>query len=281
MQKIKVSEIFGPVIQGEGRYVGVPSVFLRMFGCNLSCLGFGMPAGQLTNEINIIASDLGKYGSYEELPLSSTGCDSYPASDSRFKKLSKNYTLDELAQAIVDRLPDQKWQGEHLVITGGEPLLKGWQKIYPELLSHSLIDACSEVTFETNGTQELVPEFARYLFSNFNHETLTFSVSPKLSCSGESRDDAIKPEIVASYEKLGFTYLKFVVASEDDVQEAMQVTKLYRKAGFEGPVYLMPVGGTVETYMLSNQQVANLALKYRVRYSPRLHVDLFGNSWGT
>lgn len=281
MQKIKVSEIFGPVIQGEGRHVGAPSVFLRMFGCNLSCLGFGMPAGQLTNNINIIASDLGKYGSYEELPLSSTGCDSYPASDSRFKKLSKNYTLDELAQTIVDRLPDQKWAGEHLVITGGEPLLKGWQKIYPDLLSHALIDDCSEITFETNGTQEIIPELARYLFSNFNNENLTFSVSPKLSCSGESRDDAIKPEVVVSYEKLGTTYLKFVVASEADVQEAMEVTELYRNAGFSGQVYLMPAGGTVETYMLTNRQVANLALKYRVRYSPRLHVDLFGNSWGT
>ena len=44
MSKIKVSELFYS-IQGEGRYMGVPSVFLRTFGCNFSCSGFGMPKG--------------------------------------------------------------------------------------------------------------------------------------------------------------------------------------------------------------------------------------------
>ena len=42
MSKIKVAEIFYS-IQGEGRFMGVPSVFLRTFGCNFKCEGFGMP----------------------------------------------------------------------------------------------------------------------------------------------------------------------------------------------------------------------------------------------
>ena len=41
MSKLKVSEIFYSA-QGEGRFIGVPSVFLRTFGCNFTCGGFGM-----------------------------------------------------------------------------------------------------------------------------------------------------------------------------------------------------------------------------------------------
>ena len=42
--KLKVAEIFYSV-QGEGKWAGVPSVFLRTFGCNFQCRGFGMPFG--------------------------------------------------------------------------------------------------------------------------------------------------------------------------------------------------------------------------------------------
>ena len=54
MSKIKIAELFYS-IQGEGRYMGVPSVFLRTFGCNFKCAGFGMPRGELSAEIEPIA----------------------------------------------------------------------------------------------------------------------------------------------------------------------------------------------------------------------------------
>ena len=140
-----------------------------------------------------------------------------------------------------------------------------------------------ELTFETNGTQELSDDFKRYLFVKFGNDKrrLTFSVSPKLSVSGETWDNAIKPNIVASYEWYGYTYLKFVVATEDDVAEAIQATSEYRTAGFTGPVYLMPVGGVEQVYSMNNRQVAELAMTYGLRYSDRLQVPLFKNAWGT
>ncbi len=49
MSKLKIAELFYSV-QGEGRYMGVPSVFLRTFGCNFKCAGFGMPKGELSEE---------------------------------------------------------------------------------------------------------------------------------------------------------------------------------------------------------------------------------------
>jgi hypothetical protein len=146
-----------------------------------------------------------------------------------------------------------------------------------------------DITFETNGTQALDDKFIDYLRdwqweANTNRamsREITFSVSAKLSCSGELRSDAIKPDVVVRYEDIGTTYLKFVVATEDDVTEALEVTKLYRDAGFLGHVYLMPVGGVESVYALNNKTVALLAMKHGLRYSDRLQVPLFKNQWGT
>ena len=110
---------------------------------------------------------------------------------------------------------------------------------------------------------------------------VTFSVSAKLSCSGEKREDAIRPDIVCEYQEVGFTYLKFVVATEDDAYEAIEVSDIYRASGFTGPVYLMPVGGVESVYTLNNRRVAELAMKAGLRYSDRLQVPLFKNEWGT
>ena len=280
-RQIKVSELFYSV-QGEGRYAGVPSVFLRTFGCNFTCGGFGMPKGELSNERNLINAK--EYKNYNDLPLVTTGCDSYASWDVNFKHLSPKLSTNAIAQAIVDLLPFKEWRDEHLVITGGEPLL-GWQRAYPDLLNHSLMKSLKELTFETNGTQMLSKEFRQYLLdwtsNSRGYSALTFSVSPKLSCSGEKREDAIKPEIIKNYSQIGYTYLKFVVATEEDANEALEVTKLYREAGFTGPVYLMPIGGVESVYAMNNKRVAELALKNGLRYSDRMHIPLWGNGWGT
>jgi organic radical activating enzyme len=284
MSKLKIAELFYS-IQGEGRYMGVPSVFLRTFGCNFKCAGFGMPKGQLSTEVEDIAEIVHMFNKYEELPLVSTGCDSYASWDPRFKNLSPLMTTDGIAERIMEILPFNEWAMEHLVITGGEPLL-GWQRAYPDLLDHVAMANLREITFETNGTQELTPEFKQYLKTwqldgpGFLRE-VTFSVSAKLSCSGELREDAIKPEVVCGYQDVGYTYLKFVVATEADVEEALTVTQIYQSAGFRGPVYLMPVGGVESVYSLNNRRVAELAMANGLRYSDRLQVPLFKNEWGT
>ena len=282
MSKIKIAELFYS-IQGEGRYMGVPSVFLRTFGCNFKCAGFGMPKGELSNEANNV--DPNKYTTYKDLPLVSTGCDSYASWDPRFKHLSPMLTSDAIADAIVDALPYKEWRDEHLVITGGEPLL-GWQKAYPDLLEHPKMQSLKELTFETNGTQLISDEFDEYLFQEWtrfgrDYGNITFSVSPKLSISGEKWEDAIRPEVVQQYQLLGNTYLKFVVATKEDAEEAEQAVNEYRKSGFGGVVYIMPCGGTEEMYSLNNRSVAELAMKKGWRYSDRLQIPLFKNAWGT
>jgi organic radical activating enzyme len=285
MSKIKIAELFYS-IQGEGRYMGVPSVFLRTFGCNFKCAGFGMPRGELSTEIEPIAERIAEFKTYNELPLVNTGCDSYASWDPRFKDLSPMLTSDAIADRIIEMLPYNQWGDAHLVITGGEPLL-GWQRAYPDLLDHEKMQGLKEITFETNGTQQLTEEFKCYLMrwqtdaNALVARDVTFSVSAKLSCSGESRAEAIRPDIVCEYQEVGFTYLKFVIATEDDAYEAIEVSDIYRLAGFQGPIYFMPVGGVESVYTLNNRRVADFAMKAGFRYSDRLQVPLFKNEWGT
>jgi len=289
--KIKVSEQFAS-IQGEGKYTGVLSVFLRTYGCNFKCAGFGMSTDSetktplLSTEPDEIAKGLvgrldGDDLQYDELPLASTGCDSYASWHPKFKKLSPIVNVTDLANQLSELFTVNDYNAntfKHLVITGGEPLL-GWQRSYPLLLTELQAHGFTHITFETNGTQELSNDFKEYLKTT--SLVITFSVSPKLLCSGESINDALKPDIVASYETYGETYLKFVVTGESDLADITQFVDEYRLVGFNGDVYVMPMGGLADEYNFNVKEVAKLAMEYNFIYSPRMHIDLFGNAWGT
>lgn len=282
MSHLKVSELFYS-IQGEGRYMGVPSVFLRTYGCNFTCGGFGMPKGEISSERDVIAIKAEDYTDYKSLPLVSTGCDSYASWDPRFKHLSPVLSTVSIVDSILTILPHGRWMDEHLVITGGEPLL-GWQRAYPELLSNEKMRGLKEITFETNGTQELSQDLSVYLQQwkiNREKNALTFSVSPKLSISGEKWSEAICPSIIRQYETVGFVYLKFVIATKEDALEADKAVKEFRNGGFRGPVYFMPCGGVESLYNLNAKNVAIEAMNRGYRYSDRLQVPLFKNEWGT
>ena len=75
-------------VQGEGKRIGKPSIFVRVFSCNLRCRGFGMPAGQLSDEAIKLADCLDQYEKLTDFPLLRTGCDSYLASYPQFKQFS-------------------------------------------------------------------------------------------------------------------------------------------------------------------------------------------------
>jgi organic radical activating enzyme len=293
--KIKVSELFYS-LQGEGRFVGVPSVFLRTYGCNFTCSGFGCKPGEKSTGADEVAKVVGKYDTFLSLPLVETGCDSYASWHPAFKHLSPTVPTEDLVGQMLALTPNNMWQQNngndvHLVITGGEPLL-GWQRAYGELLDDPRMRDLKNITFETNGTQELHKDFKHYLLNwTLNskkysggvargRDALTFSVSAKLSASGEKWEDAICPDVVASYEDIGHTYLKFVVETEEHVNEAVKAVDAFRAGGFKGTVYLMPQGGVVDPYESNKLNIANICCERGFNYSPRLHVDLWGNGWG-
>ena len=289
--KLRYSEAFYSV-QGEGLHVGVPSVFLRTFGCNFRCQNFGLNKDREKSRYNPEVEELIKAGvhettkRFEDLPIIHTGCDTYASIYPEFRHLVHDRTIDEVVEHLLSLTPNGCWtqddgQDIHLIITGGEPLL-AWQRLYVELFEHPRMKDLKNVTFETNTTQHLYDDLYNYL-SNNDRIQVTFSCSPKLSVSGESWDDAIKPDVANEYTLVdgASVYFKFVVANKDDFAEVDRVVNTYGEAGVRIPVYLMPLGGRSEEYNLNVAEVANECLERGWRFSPRLHISLFGNAWGT
>src|SRR6056300_915700 len=234
--KLRYSEAFYSV-QGEGKFVGVPSVFLRTFGCNFRCMNFGLkdePMRDVKQKAGIIHNaevqgllDAGVHETtkeFNDLPIIHTGCDTYASIYPEFKHFNRQATVDEVVEHLLSLTPNGKWvqengQDVHLIMTGGEPLL-AWQRLYVELFEHPRMQDLKNVTFETNTTQPLHSDFYDYLTSQDGFE-VTWSCSPKLSVSGEPWDTAILPVVAHQYSTVNGSdiYFKFVVATQSDFAE--------------------------------------------------------------
>ncbi len=297
--KLRYSEAFYSV-QGEGRFVGVPSVFLRTFGCNFRCMNFGLQRGEPNREEkqkagirynpevkDLLDKDVHKTTKeFNDLPIIHTGCDTYASIYPEFKHFNMLKEVDEVVEHLLSLTPNGKWvqdngQDIHLIMTGGEPLL-AWQRLYIDLFEHPKMGDLKNVTFETNTTQLLHRDFKDYL-QNQNRFEVTWSCSPKLSVSGEPWETAIKPEVASDYADVDGSnmYFKFVVADRTDIEEAGRAVAEYKANGIECPVYLMPLGGRSEEYNLNVNEVADVCMEKGWRFTPRLHISLFGNAWGT
>ncbi len=159
----------------------------------------------------------------------------------------------------------------HVVVTGGEPLLQ--REI--GRLTRSLRAAALHVTVETAGT--VAPDF----------ECDLLSVSPKTSNSDPggpvaARHRRLRSELSAPRELLGRFrnhQLKFVVQGPDDLDE---IVALLRALGHRdrSRVLLMPEGRTAAEVAQRAPTVAALCLEHGFRYTPRLHLDLFGGGRG-
>ena len=95
---------------------------------------------------------------------------------------------------------------------------------------------------------------------------------------------AIKPEVALNYSTVDGSdiYLKFVVADNDQIlMKLARAVQAYRDAGVECPVYCMPLGGRRKSTILNVKEVAEVCMERGWRFTPRLHISLFGNAWGT
>lgn len=281
---IPVVEVFGDTIQGEGKLIGKPAIFVRTFGCNLNCRGFGMPAGQLSNEADEIMRDpINQQAKFiKELPLAKTGCDSYPAIHPLCARLATRYEESDLCDKICELAEVgviKKYEMPLIVFTGGEPLL---HKKRIDILMQMLVRrGFHQFMFETNGT---IPVDEFDVLKEPGNEIL-FSVSPKLSNSGNIKSIAFKPEAIKSYCKVGETYLKFVVDKEADLAEVNAWVESFNwtllpEDDKHLEVFLMPEGGVLDDRSRANaKRVAELCWKYGYRFSPREHLTVFGNAW--
>ena len=300
-ETLKLVETFGSTLQGEGLRTSFPSIFLRFGLCNLRCPGFGLKKGEQNTEIPMIIKNIDQYKTYDDLPLSKTGCDSYPASWGEFKRFFKEFTFEQLADRIVE-LKNQTCEHCDLVLTGGEPLLKPTQRKLVKFFEQysDLINSFETLTFETNGTQEISEELKTWLSLRCKIPVI-FSISPKLECSGEPENKRIVPSAIESIKNTviqikkdneyvhknpasnvvdATMYLKYVVSNETDIEEALTNAKIlgYRNH-IDGEIYLMPVGGTFEEYMSIQTKIAELTIKHDCVFCPRIHTILFRNCW--
>lgn len=204
--------------------------------------------------------------------LSCVYCDTPYTWDSRRYDLDRELVpkaVSEVAQWIVSSAPGR------LIVTGGEPLLQ--HKLLAQLLE--VVDeawnarhaAPLVVEVETNGT--VLPSDA--LLSRIDQ----WNVSPKLRMSGEPEERRIKSAVIAVFARLPRAYFKFVVATEADVAEVRQWMETFDLP--RDRVLLMPEATGPEQLRLRAPRVAAWALAERLRYSGRLHLELYGGRRGT
>ena len=307
-KKYYYSEVFNS-IQGEGLYTGQWTLWLRFFLCNLQCDGFGQidPTDPDSWELPYQDFDVSTVDKVEDLPVWSKGCDSSYTWSKKYKHLMGQKTPRELVDLIKETAKTEtnpngmfkhpeSGQTAHMCFTGGEPLMPTGQQAFIEMWEEFKFDenVPSSVTFETNGTQKLRPNFLVYMNNRGLFSCpLFFSCSPKLwTVAGEKPEKAIKPDIVAEYAELSSVInsrwktpegqLKFVMgAKKEQWDELEDVVANFRAAGVKWPVYIMPVGATVEEQEVGAGEVAKIAFEKGYNVSGRLHCYMFGNAIGT
>jgi 7-carboxy-7-deazaguanine synthase len=283
MKSYRYSEIFRS-IQGEGKYSGVPTLWLRLWGCNFKCQGFSQDNPQVPSSYKdpFEGLDISAFKSMEDLPVIKYGCDSIYSWHPSFRHLSHQGTAEQICNQLESLLPDGKFDTSfHMAFTGGEPIMSqnGILEILHEFEGRDNVP--SFITIETNGTQEVRSELSDWIKQ---YEGQWFwSVSPKLSASGEKWGEAVRPGNVAAYQKLSNAgQLKFVVdGTQKSWDEVADAAAAFRDKGNNWEICIMPCGATQEQQEDIQATLCEQTIDRGYRFSPRIHNWLWGNKVGT
>ena len=233
----KVSEFFHS-IQGEGSTIGHPAWFLRLTACNLDCIWCD------TTEV----WKKGKRVLFERLPI------------------EHGYNYDDFISTLK--------RGDHLIITGGEPLLqeKSIFHYLQGLGAETGIDRGYEpfVEIETNGT--IFPKWGSGLVDWWN-------VSPKLENSGQILKERFKPEVLTWFNKIKHSIFKFVV---DDIRDLTEIHRdfIYPEIISKDKIWLMPMASNQQELTDRSIWLAEECRKNGFRFSNRLQVQLWNKVTG-
>ena len=227
-------------LEGEGEYIGQPSVFMRMSMCNLSCSGF-------------VSKD------------SPNGCDSFISWSVKNKKsFNEIFELMETSNHVTHLREGAIWK-----LTGGEPMIQQKQLLKFVEAFEERYNFIPRIDFETNAT--LMPD-ERWV-TEFN---ATFTTSPKLTTNGDPEEKTYKPEVL-KWHKQHNSGFKFVISRSEDIEE---IWRKYVKddKGINVPlnrIWFMPCCGSREEHIEKAPAVAEYAKAMHINFSPRLHLLLW------
>ena len=237
------AEIFFTV-QGEGKNIGQPSIFVRTTLCNLHC----------------VWCDTDYTWNWE---------------GTRFAHVKdvepgyKKYKIDEVvAEMSVEEIIRQirLYPCTNVVLTGGEPMMQ--QEGLCELMQGLGEDYFFEV--ETNGT--ILPN------ASFDHLIHQYNVSPKLANSGNSQKLREKNEVFQFFSRSSKAHFKFVLASQSDLQEILDLIDRYKITPEK--VYLMPEGTSAGQLNDRQQWLVEICKEHGFYFTSRLHILIYGNKRG-
>lgn len=249
---IRVTEMFYS-IQGEGIRQGTPSIFVRLWGCSLTC----------------------GYDPKTKQPIPGAWkCDS-TSSWLHSKDKATIYNdedLGALQQDIWSIIPFANPPKEHidLVLTGGEPMLFAKNSLFLSLVDWGL-KTFANVYIETNGIHEpfMTPLILR---------TVKYNCSPKLSNSGLPLEKRIVARALQQIANVRGSCFKFVVNSEDSIKEVVDI--VYTLNLPKDMVYLMPEGTDRETIEHNLRIIADAAIKTGFKVSNRFQVQIWNKTMG-
>lgn len=230
---LNISEFYYNTVQGEGIYIGQPAAFLRLQGCTLSC----------------------KY------------CDS-----KEVWRTGNPYTFEELFRLIEESdLREQLYNGQHLVLTGGSPLLQQYQ------IADFLWEF--EMQYGFLPFVEIENECVIIPIPKIIGKVKCWNNSPKLSSCDMGAKHYYKPEAILKLSELENSWFKIVISREEDweeIEEYFLGCNLIKKE----QIILMPEGATRAELEKSRMLTVEMAIEHGVRYSDRLHIQIWNKKVG-
>ena len=262
--KLLISSDFYSV-QGEGISSGIPSYFVRLALCNLTCGMSRKFTNNLLKEAALADGEIFK-GDLELEGKATWTCDS--TSQWLWRGVNQDF------QYLIDQWKEQGIYEDilngtiHIIWTGGEPTIKGHQEAicnfteYWRDLNGNLIDTFYEI--ETNGTNYIEDE----LFEIIDQ----INCSPKLSNSGMTEKQRINPEAIERIKQHSNYQFKFVISNEEDVKELFRDFVVPFSIPLKN-VICMPGLDSQTDFHERTQFVLEMAKKYKFRGLTRLHIS--------